>query len=1426
MLFKRLKGLLLPSRSFECGGRVLCLLCGFLLFASTAPAQCKINGQPFGMPLTPPNGFLNDVTVYSNCNTTYDPVIISAATNTNPVIFTAPNHGLGANGIQKLTIYGATGNWAPVNGTYTVTVIDANTFSIPVNAMGFGAVTGTPAGDYDSPLGTGLEWQCVEFVRRYYHQIYNVPTSNSNLGNASSWYANYSQLGLLQFRNAGCTYECSGVIATTPPQIGDILTSAGSGTTETSSGHVAIVGKVTSNQVCAVMQNWSENSSDADGSHCMTMTPSAPYTVSAFDSPSGGNSYPIQGWLRYASAAPSSYTITTVAGSPPYEGFSGDGGLATSAYLYDPRGVAKDAVGNLYIADTGNARIRKVSPSGVITTVAGGGSANPGDGGPATSALLSNIEGLALDGAGNIYFAEWQGNRIRKVSPSGIITTIAGNGNYGYSGDGGLATNAQLGTPFAVTVDTAGGIYIADYANNRVRKVSSNGVITTVAGNGIAGYSGDGGPATTAQLFGPTGVAVDASGNVYIADSVNNRIREVFQNGSITTVAGNGTYDYNGDGGLATSVGLDGPNGVALDAVGNLFIGDNNWVRVVSPSGVLTTVAGSASYGYSGDGGPATAAQLHLAWGIAIDAAGRVYVADSGNNAVRLLQPAASSPPTLTISKTHTGSFTQGQNGATYSVTVSNPAGAGATSGTVTVTETVPSGLSLVSMAGTGWSCSSNTCARTDVLNPGFSYPTIAVTVNVASNAASQVTNQVTVSGGDSVSATANDVTNITAVISKIATTTKVVANPSTIATTASTTLTATVSAASGSGAPSGTVTFDLGSTVLGSATLIGTGGSAQATLAVKASQLAVGSNSVTANYSGDINYNGSAATATVTVTLPQAGTTFLQLTSATSRDWFPVWRPDATKILFSSNRNNLTQANDVWDMNPDGSQQRELVHIDITTPSSWGDDGLSPYAKEFIGSTGDLMVIEQQDYWEVMRVALSAATSFPIVRTVWDGPDSFFSSLLFVPGGKGVHSVAYSAAAQNVAWLNGDIGTAQVRIAPFSQLSGQSSEAMGTILLTTSSDGAWGGLAFAPNGQQLIVSLCINSCSALNLGTDLYVLDATSGQIVQRVTTDGDTGISAIQPRWSPNGQWIAFVSNKSGHNEIWMIHPDGTAAQQVTANGLDNSGPSWSPDNNSLVFATNNNGSYSIWLASLHIASSSPPVISSVANAAGEGSAVAQNTWIEIKGQNLAPDTRTWQASDFVNNQLPTQLDGVSVTINGRSAYVSYISSTQVNVLTPLDSTQGSVLVLLTNNGSTSAAFTMQLQSYAPGLFQFSGSSYAAATHANGGLLGPTSLYPGSTTPATSGEVITLYCNGFGQTSPPLVSGSEMQTGILPAQPVVKIGGVSATVWWAGVVSPGLYQLNVMVPGSVPVGDAALVVSYNGVTSNTALLSVSPAG
>ena len=445
--------------------------------------------------------------------------------------------------------------------------------------------------------------------------------------------------------------------------------------------------------------------------------------------------------------------ITTLAGNGA-AGFSGDGGAAINAALYEPAGLAVDSSGNVYIADSGNNRIRKVDPSGVITTVAGnglpvysgdGGAASraslnfpnsvavdasgnlyiadsgnntirkittggpfgatimtvagsgifgySGDGGKATAASLAYPTDAFLDASGNLFIADYSNSRIRKVTADGIIHTVAGNGALGYSGDGGSALQAALGDPFGVVVDASGTIFIADTfktkirvvdatgtittildnvprsplptdlepaagqvqlfpdglawdksgnlfisdcSNNRVRKLTSNGIVT-VAGSGLQGYSGDSGSATAASLDCPRGLAFDASGNLVIADTYNYRIRKVAADGRISTIAGNGSASFSGDGVNATSAGLGLPLSIAFDAAGNLFISDffGQRIRRVSTEGLISTVAGNGSQAYSGDGGLATKATLSDPNGVAVDAAGNLYIADSGNNVIR-----------------------------------------------------------------------------------------------------------------------------------------------------------------------------------------------------------------------------------------------------------------------------------------------------------------------------------------------------------------------------------------------------------------------------------------------------------------------------------------------------------------------------------------------------------------------------------------------------------------------------------------------------------------------------------------------------------------------------------------------------------------------------------------------------------------------
>ncbi len=331
-------------------------------------------------------------------------------------------------------------------------------------------------------------------------------------------------------------------------------------------------------------------------------------------------------------------TITTVAGTGT-AGFSGDGEAATAAQLDFPTGAALDSSGNLYIADTGNQRIRKVDAGGTITTVAGTGTqGSSGDGGAATAAQLNNPIGVGLDGSGNLYIADTRNNRIRKVDAGGTITTAAGTESQGSRGVGGRATEAQLDFPIDVVVDDdSGNLYIADSSNHRILKVDAGGTITAAAGTGSHGFRGDGGPATAARLRFPHGAAVDGSGNLYIADTRNHRIRKVGAGGTITTVAGTGTDGFGGDSGPASAAQLNRPAGVAVDGSGNLFIADtnNHRIRKVDAEGTITTVAGTSGQGFSGDSGPATAAQLNGPNGVAVDGFGNLYIADTNNHRIR-----------------------------------------------------------------------------------------------------------------------------------------------------------------------------------------------------------------------------------------------------------------------------------------------------------------------------------------------------------------------------------------------------------------------------------------------------------------------------------------------------------------------------------------------------------------------------------------------------------------------------------------------------------------------------------------------------------------------------------------------------------------------------------------------------------------------
>ena len=351
--------------------------------------------------------------------------------------------------------------------------------------------------------------------------------------------------------------------------------------------------------------------------------------------------------------------ITTVAGNG-VAGYSGDGGPATNAAFNNPISVALDAAGNMYVSDHNNARVRKIDVvTGIVTTIAGTGVAGfSGDGGPAVNAQVSQPSDLCVDAAGNVYFDDDQNFRVRKINAAtGVISTVAGNGTTTYAGELVLAVNAGIYRPEGITVD-ANNLYISLPTKNRIVKVElASGYLYSIAGTGVAGFSGDGGPAFNASFDYPDGLSVTATGEIYVADFHNHRIRKINAAGIVTTVAGNGTGGFTGDGVLAISSGLYYPTGVFADNAGNIFIADRNNHRVrkvTAATGIISTVAGSGVAGFGGDGGDATSpcTKLTSPQRVRMDAAGNLFIADQGNLRVRKVDTSPPGPttPTITIS--------------------------------------------------------------------------------------------------------------------------------------------------------------------------------------------------------------------------------------------------------------------------------------------------------------------------------------------------------------------------------------------------------------------------------------------------------------------------------------------------------------------------------------------------------------------------------------------------------------------------------------------------------------------------------------------------------------------------------------------------------------------------------------------------------
>jgi len=431
-------------------------------------------------------------------------------------------------------------------------------------------------------------------------------------------------------------------------------------------------------------------------------------------------------------------TTTTIAGNG-IGTHAGDGSAATAASLQSPAYVKTDAMGNIYVADKLNNRVRKISATGVITTIAGtGATVFNGDGGAATAATLWQPMGVAVDGSGNVYISDAMHYRIRKINTAGIISTIAGTGTTGFGSDGVAATSTTIGAPIGICFDAAGNIVFAERSYHRIRKIDiATGIISTIAGTGSSSFGGDGAAATAAFLNQPYDVSYDTAGNLYIADYNNNRIRKVNTSGVISTYAGDGTTTFSGDGGAATAASLYKPSGVWADSAGNVFITDtwHNKVRKVGATGIISSVAGTGSAGFGGDGGPGAGAVFNYPSSIAMDNTGNLYLTDDNNHRVRKI-----ARDVITIS----GIANICVSGTT-TLTASVPMGAWTSGSTAVATVGLMTGVVTGVSAGTAeitYQTSLSSTTRIVTVNPAV--PAITGATNVCAGATTTLGNTTT----------------------------------------------------------------------------------------------------------------------------------------------------------------------------------------------------------------------------------------------------------------------------------------------------------------------------------------------------------------------------------------------------------------------------------------------------------------------------------------------------------------------------------------------------------------------------------------------------------------------------------------------------------------------------------------------------------
>jgi len=1138
-------------------------------------------------------------------------------------------------------------------------------------------------------------------------------------------------------------------------------------------------------------------------------------------------------------------TITTLAGSGA-PALSGDGGAALGATLSWPTALAVDTAGNLYVADSGNARVRKINSQGIITIAVGGG-VGLGDGGPATGAMLGSPQGLALDGIGNLYVADMNDRRVRKVDPQGTITTVAGNGNPYYGGDGSRATSTGIGWPVRVGVDASGNLYIADIFADCVYRVNSQGIISKVAGGG---YSlGDGGLATQAQLYFPRGVVADTSGNLYIADSGNHRVRKVNAAGVTTTIAGIGTAGSSGDGGQATNAALNWPMGLWLDGLGNLYIADtrNNRIRKVNASGVIGSVAGTGTAGFTGDGGSPLTAGLDGPEGVTTDRAGNVYIADTGNNRIRAILSRA---PTYTVSPQR--------------LTFTADAGSG-------LAPAQQIGL-IGSMLGLGWEISG---VYTDT---GGNWLSVSATSGLMPALISVNADATRLAAGNYQGSIEITVPSASPAVTIIPVTFTVTSAAPPGLSVQPPRLDFRMRA--GTAAPAqwlrientggGTLNWTAGAAVtMGSWLAISpASGPAPANLQVSVNPAGLPAGS----YAGSITIRSASGdqSATIPVNLlisaPTAGVIYLSQTSLLFKaiEGGGVDPPQAFGVL------NIGAGAMDW------SAQATESWVRIS-PASGHSDALSTQIPEVTVSV-DVAGLATGFHVGLIRVTAGGANNSPqVVRVEMQvlprgsrlGAAVRPTGLIFVAAAGGA-----APAAQEILVATPETSPIQFQSQPiggawvtrFPDIGTASRDGAGRILVQANA----GNLAAGVYRAGLTV-MTMNDGELYPVTVVLLVLPAgASLQAVMAALRDSpeqaEALVRSLTDRPAAAGctaskLLVQFTSLFARFNAVvgWptTIRVEarddcGNAAVGATVLlSFSNGDPplvltdlkngqyqgQWSPGSTTAQVAVT---AQALWqnlqgkaTAAAQVGLNPNPKDVTLnqggvlLGAGFERGPVAPGSIISLFGQNL-----TTSAAVAQTLPLPRTLNGVRVLVGEKEAPLFYVGPGQVNAQVPVElETDRQLQVRIEANGVSSAPEPLQTSAARPGIFTL-GPPYGnqgAILIANSNKLAMAVTAGVPSEPTTVGGIISIYCTGLGATDPAVASGqpgpSIEPLARVKMLPTVTIGGLAAPVSFAG-LAPGfaaVYQVNAQVPADVTPGDAvSVVITQGGFSSNTATIAV----